>query len=257
MKVISLCDHKGGVGKTSSAAAIAQGLATSKKNKVLLVDADAQGTATTSAYGVTEIKHTLYDVIKGAVQAKDAIIRTDAGDIIPYSKQLANLDIELNTTNLKKMQENYRLLRTALEPLADTYTHIIIDTAPGVASLATWQALTASTGVLIPIICSPDNFDNLKLTLEDIEIIKESTNSDLQTLGVFFTQHTGNTNIMKQFEDLYRDTCKAYGVKLLKASVRRAVAVQESHALALSLFEYAPKATATEDYQQLIKELKL
>lgn len=251
MKIISICDHKGGVGKTSSAVAIAQGLATKKKNKVLLIDCDAQGTAS-SCYGITDADHTIYEVMRGKVTAPRAIVSTEAGDVIPYDKQLANLDIEYNNK-----PNAYTLLKRALESLDGIYTHIIIDTAPGVASLATWQALTASDIVVIPIVCSPDNYDNLKLTIEDVEIIKDATNPSIKIAGVFFNIHGGRSNILKQYEDLYRDTCKSYDVPLLKTSIRRSVTVQESHALALSLYDYAPRATVTADYTALIKELKL
>lgn len=256
MKVISICDHKGGVGKTTTAGALAQGLAKKKKNKVLLIDGDPQGTATSSVYGVTDIRHTLYDVITGKVTASRAVISTEAGDLIPYDKQLANLDIEYQTNNVKQMMKNYGRLKEALTSLEGSYTHVIIDTAPGLASLITWQALTASDNVLIPIVCSPDNYDNLKLTIEDVENIKEVTNPDINISGVFFNLHGGRSNIMKQFEELYKDTCKQYGIKLLKTTVRRSVTVQEAHALGQSLFDYSPKAPVTNDYKSLIEELK-
>ena len=257
MKIISVCDHKGGVGKTTTAAALAQGLAKKKKNKVLLIDGDPQGTATSSVYGVTTVHHTLYDVITGKVNASRAVISTGAGDLIPYDKQLANLDIEYQTNNVKQMLKNYGRLKEALKDLGGVYTHVIIDTAPGLASLITWQALTASDTVIIPIVCSPDNYDNLKLTIEDVENIKEVTNPDIQIAGVFFNLHGGRSNIMKQFEELYKTTCKQYGIKLLKTAVRRSVTVQEAHALGQSLFDYAPKAPVTLDYKSLIDELKL
>lgn len=257
MKIISICDHKGGVGKTTTAAAIAQGLSKKKKNKVLLIDGDPQGTATTSVFGVTSFHHSLYDVITGKAAASRSIISTEAGDLIPYDKQLANLDIEYQTNNVKQMLKNYGRLKEALKDLGGVYTHVIIDTAPGLASMITWQALTASDTVIIPIVCSPDNFDNLKLTIEDVENIKEVTNPDIQTAGVFFNLHGGRSNIMKQFETLYKDTCKAYGIKLLKTAVRRSVTVQEAHALGQNLFDYAPKAAVTLDYKSLLDELKL
>lgn len=252
MKIISICDHKGGVAKTTSAVAIAQGLNARKKPqaKALLIDCDPQGTATKSCYGVSSIQHSLYDVIKGRCKAREAIIHTEAGDIIPYSKQLANIDIEFNND-----PSAYHRIKEGLIDLSG-YTHIIFDTAPGL-TLATLQALTASDSVVIPIICSPDNFDNLKLTYNNIMTIRKYNNPDLKILGVFFTQHTGNSNLMKQFEELYQDTCKSYGIKLLKTSIRRSVTIQEAHALAQNLFEYAPRATVTQEYNNLIKELKL
>ena len=251
MKVISICDHKGGVGKTTTAAAIAQGLASKKKNKVLLIDSDPQGTATTSCYGVTESRHSLYDIIKGTCPAEAAIIHTEAGDIIPYSKELANLDIEYS-----KDPSAYHRIKNGIQSLDGTYTHVVIDTAPGI-TLATLQALTASDGVIIPILCSPDNFESLQKTYDSIQTVTKYTNPDLKTYGVFFALHGGRSNIMKQYEELYQDTCKAYQMPLLHTTVRRSVIVQEAHALAVNLFTYAPRAAVTADYQVLIKELKL
>ena len=255
MQVISICNFKGGVGKTATAAAIAQGLnARNKpKAKALLIDCDPQGTATKSCYGIRDEQHlTIYDVITGKAQVVDAIRHTDAGDVLPYSKQMANIDIEFNGN-----PRAYFMLREALASLEGVYTHIIIDTAPGI-SLATFQAMTASSGVVIPIMSSPDNCDNLTETYERVELIRKyNYNPDLKIIGVFFDMHTGRSNILKQFEDLYKNMCKAYKIPLLKTTVRRAAVVQESHALAQSLFEYAPRSNVTSDYTNLIKELKL
>lgn len=251
MKVISICDHKGGVGKTTTAAAIAQCLATKKRNKVLLIDSDPQGTATKSVYGVKTAKYTLYEVIHGTVSAKEAIVHTTAGDIMPYSRELAKLKIELATDPAQ-----YYKIREVVEQLEDTYTHVIIDTAPGI-EVCTLQALTASNGVIIPILCSPDNAESLQITYDSVSKVKKYTNPNLTTLGVFFDQHGGRSNIMKQYEEMYQLLCKKYDMPLLKTRIRRSVVVQEAHALHQNLFDYAPKATATADYQSLVKELKL
>ena len=117
--------------------------------------------------------------------------------------------------------------------------------------------MTASDGVIIPILCSPDNFESLQKTYDSIQTVTKYTNPDLKTYGVFFALHGGRSNIMKQYEELYQDTCKAYQMPLLHTTVRRSVIVQEAHALAVNLFTYAPRAAVTADYQALIKELKL
>lgn len=250
--IITIADHKGGVGKTTTAAAIAQGIdARKKKGKALLIDADAQGSATKSVYGATGDKGGLYDAIMKSASAEDLIQKTEAGEILPYSRSLALLDKELGAD---KKRDYY--IKEAIEPIKGNYEHIIIDTAPGLSTCLI-QALTASEGVIIPLGANSEGVESLQLIHETIEEVKAYTNPSLKVLGVLITQYQARANLTRQYEEFIADLCKDLKYKLLKTRIRQGIAIQEAHALKENLFTYAPKAKATEDYKALIKELKL
>ena len=251
MKIISLCDHKGGVGKTTSAAAIAQGIEhLHKRSKVLLIDADHQGTLTKTLHGIRDSVPGLYEVIKGDIDIKSAIIHTQSGDLLPYSRRLATMDVEFAND-----LDAYYLIREKLQELEGIYTHIIIDTAPGL-SLVTLQALTASDSVIIPIGAYPETVDSLPQTLKTIQSVRR-VNPDLSILGALITLYAPRSNVLKQFEDLIVKTCKESNLNLIKTRVRVCSAIHEAHALNVSLFDHAPKSNAAKDYTAVIKELKL
>jgi chromosome partitioning protein len=250
--IITIADHKGGVGKTTTAAAIAQGIdARKKKGKALLIDADAQGSATKSVYGATGDNGGLYDAIMKSASAADLIQKTEAGEILPYSRSLALLDKELGADEKRDFY-----IKEAIEPIKGNYEHIIIDTAPGLSTCLI-QALTASEGVIIPLGANSEGVESLQLIHETIEEVKAYTNPSLKVLGVLITQHQARANLTRQYEEFLADLCKDLKYKLLKTRIRQGIAIQEAHALKENLFTYAPKAKATEDYKALIKELKL
>jgi len=254
MKVICICDHKGGVGKTATAGAIAQGINARKrpKGKTLLIDTDPQGSATKTLYGVPGTTPGLYEVLKGRMDPTEAIIHTEAGDILPYSKELSLLDAEL----AKAPGKDAYIKKKVIDPLMGQFTHIIIDTAPGL-SVTMVQALTASNGVIIPINSNADGVESLQETYKTIETVKTYTNKELEILGAVITQHSGRANVTRQYEELLEDVAKDLKVPLCKTRIRRSVIIDEARALRTNLFDYAPHANVTKDYEALIKELKL
>lgn len=253
MKTICIFDHKGGVGKTTTAGAIAQGIkATKKRAKVLLIDTDPQGSASNTVYGVEAPKWTLYDVLKDRCTPADAITETEAGAIMPYSRELALLDAELARTAGK----DFFIKKKVIEPLNGQFTHIIIDTAPGLIT-TTIQALTASDTVLIPINSNAEGVEALQMSFETIKGVKEYNNPALNIAGAVITQYDGRANVTRQYEELIEDVAHGFKMPLLTTRIRRAVAIDEAHALRADLFTYAPRAKVTKDYEELIKELKL
>lgn len=253
MKTLCIFDHKGGVGKTTTAGAIAQGIkATKKRAKVLLIDADPQGSASNTVYGVNAPKWTLYDVIKGRCTPSDAIIETEAGLILPYSRELALLDAEL----AKAPGKDAYIKKKVIDPLMGQFTHVIIDTAPGLIT-TTIQALTASDAVLIPIHSNAEGVEALQMSYDTIATVKEYNNPSLSVLGAVITQYDGRANVTRQYEELIEEVADGLNVPLLNTRIRRAVAIDEAHALRADLFTYAPRAKVTADYDKLIKEIKL
>lgn len=248
--ILTIAAQKGGVGKTTTTAAVAQALGQKKKNRVLVIDFDGQKSLST-IYGADPDRRTIYNVVKGECHAAEAIQKTRVGDIIPGSEKLYGLDIELNGKPGRDM-----FLKRSLEEIRDIYTHIIIDTAPGMGT-GLIQALTASDGVIIPIQCNTQAYKGLMSVIETIDQVQEYCNNDLQLLGVVITKYQPRTKLTRDYENLISQATAKSEIKLLKTRIRQGIAVEEAQALRRDLYEYAPKSKPAEDYMSLIRELKL
>lgn len=247
--VITIAAQKGGVSKTSTAAAIAQGLAW-KKKKTLLIDADAQQSATL-IYGADGSGGGLYDIITGKARAEDLIQTTPAGSIIPGSWLLDRLDIELNN---KPGRDS--LLKAGIDPLRAAYNFIVIDTAPGLGTCLI-QALTAADCVIIPLLCDPQALAGLHQVTDTINQVRKYCNPALKIAAVVITQYQGRATLTRQYESLIAEQCRDMGLYLAETRIRKGIALQEAQAMRANLFEYAPASNPAADYMALIKELKL
>lgn len=247
--IITIAAHKGGVSKTTTAAAIAQGL-TWKKKKTLLIDADAQRSATL-IYGADDSGAGLYYLITGKKKAETFIQETPAGSIIPGSDLLDRLDIELNN---KPGRDS--ILRAKIEPLRAAYDFIIIDTAPGLGTCLV-QALTAADRVIIPLLCDPQALSGLHQIAETINQVQTYCNPELEVAAVVLTQYNARATLTRQYEGLITEQCEEMGLPLAKTHIRRGIAIQEAQAMRENLFNYAPGSNPAADYMELIKELKL
>lgn len=246
--VITIAAQKGGVGKTTTAAALAQAL-TFKGYKTLVIDADAQENLTL-IYGLEEPEPTLYDLITGKCNVTACIKVTKAGQIIPGSPELDNLTVELSNA---PGRDSY--LRKALEPIRNKFDYIIIDTAPGLGTCLI-QALTAADKVIIPLSCDTQALNGLHKVVATISEVKAYCNHDLEISGVVITQYQPQTILAKQFDQLISEQCTESSLYLAKTRIRKAIAIQESQALRENLYSYAPKSNPAIDYMNLLKELK-
>ncbi|MBR2999856.1 MAG: ParA family protein [Oscillospiraceae bacterium] len=247
--IITIAAQKGGVSKTTSAASIAQAMA-SRGKRSLLVDLDPQRSASL-IYGASERTGGSYNLIKGAQAPEDLIEHTACGDIIPASVNLAILDIELAGNN-----ERDYLLKRALSPILEKYDCVICDTPPGYGTCLI-QALTAADKVLIPLICDPHAVQGLYQITETISDVRRLVNPELEISGVVLTQHQGRTILTRQYEQLIRRRCEELGIRYAETHIRKAIALQEAQALRESLYTYAPKSKPAQDYMALIDELGL
>lgn len=246
--VITVAAQKGGTGKTTSSAAIAQAL-DSMGRRSLLVDADSQGSASL-IYGA-EPSPGLYAAIVGDQEAAGLVQHCKPGDILPSNSKLDRLDIELNNQPGRDA-----MLASALEPLGDEYDTIIIDTAPGMGTVLI-QSLAAADRVLIPIQADPHSLRGLHQIVETIGQVKRFVKHDLEIAGVFITQYSSRPTLTRQYDELIRQHCRDLGIPFAETHIRRAVAVQEAQALRESLYEYAPNSNPASDYKALIEELDI
>lgn len=241
MKVLAVCNQKGGVGKTTTVSALLSGL-TEKGYKVLGIDLDPQTNLTISTG--SEAKGTAFGVLTGEVDAADAITETQIGDLIPSSDQLANADLIL-----KKRGDEYTL-KKAIEPIREEYDFIIIDCPPSLGIL-TMNAITAADYVIIP--AQTDGYslfgiNELSQTIEDV-------NPNVKIAGILLTMYNGRTRIAREVSELLDQTADKLNTKVFDTKIRSSVKATEIQFHPVGLFKYAPKATVAQDYAAWIDEL--
>lgn len=248
--ILTVACQKGGTGKTTTAAALCQAL-TYKGKKTLLIDLDAQGSASL-IYGADEGgTGGSYDLIMGKAKAKDLIRETPAGSIIPASPLLDRLDVELNN---KPGRDSF--LKAGIDPIKDMFDCIIIDTAPGLSTTLV-QALTAADSVIIPLLSDPQALQGLHQVTETIEEVKKYCNPSLQIAAVVLTQYNPRATLTRQYEDLISEQCREMGTRLAKTRIRRGIALQEAQASRESLYNYNATCNPALDYMALAKEIGL
>ena len=245
-EAIAVINQKGGVGKSTTAQAIGQGL-TLKGYKVLFVDLDAQGNLTYSL-NASQNNKTILEVLTKQLKAKDIIQSTPTGDIMPSSLQLSGADLMLT-----EMGKEYRL-KEALEPIKSKYDYIIIDTPPALGIL-TVNALTACTGVIIPAQADIYSLQGIGQLNSTIEAVKKYCNEDLTLKGIVLTRYNKRAVLSRDVAELLEQTAQTLKTKLYKTHIREAIAVKEAQIQKACLFEYAPKSNASIDYMNLIEEV--
>lgn len=248
--ILTIAAQKGGVSKTTTAAAIAQALAYKKKT-TLLIDGDAQGSASL-IYGADEGgTGGTYSLITGKAPAESLIQTTPAGNIIPASPLLDRLDIELNN---KPGRDSF--LKAGIEPVKGKFDCIVIDTAPGLGTCLV-QALTAADAVIIPLLCDPQALQGLHQVTETIEEVRKYCNPGLTVAAVVLTQYQARATLTRQYEDLITEQCRKMGIPLARTRIRRAIAIQEAQASRESLYSYNSKCNPAADYMALCEEIGL
>lgn len=246
MKVIAVANRKGGVGKSTTAAALVSGL-TLKGYKVLAIDLDAQRNLTSTMKAKVDAK-TVLGVLTGDITVKEAIRHTDSGDIIPASKNLSGADATLSETG-----KEYKL-KEALEPVKDNYDYCVIDCPPALGIL-TVNALTAANSVIIPAQADIYSLEGIEDLQETIQPVRKYCNPSLEILGILLTRYSPRSILSREVTTLAEQLAEKLETTLFKSTIREAIAVKEAQISKQSLFTYAPKAKVTEDYTAFIEEM--
>ena len=190
-RIISVANQKGGVGKTTTTVNLGACLAQDGK-KVLLIDSDAQGNAT-SGLGVRkpDVKQDIYDVLVNEVSIKETIIKTSRENlsIVPATLQLAGAEIELTSMMARESR-----LKSALAEVSDEYDFILVDCPPSLGHL-TINAFTASDAILIPVQCEYYALEGLSQLLNTVRLVQKHFNPGLEIEGVLLTIYDARTNL--------------------------------------------------------------
>lgn len=240
--IIALANQKGGVSKTTTAAALASGLHGSGK-KVLAIDADPQ-CSLSFVLGADTAGRGLLDLLQGQATFEEVVQNTEQADIIPGSKRLAAAQAKIRPATLREI----------LARNGKRYQHIIIDTGPGLQNALIFSLLAADL-VIIPAIADAGSLMGLR---DLAETIRATRTAEPVKMGVLITQaNTRKTNAEKAIEEALRTTCKELRVPLFKTQIRRADAVRAAAGFRESIITYDPKSKPAADYMALLHELKL
>lgn len=241
MKVITTAVIKGGTGKTTTAAALAQA-GTAAGMKVLAIDLDPQGNLS-AALAADPAQAGSYELLldgsaKGKIQTTPQEI-----DVIAASPNLAAV---------KTRPGSARRLQEALTPLEDVYGLVIIDTPP-TAGILTYTALQAATGLLIPLEADTHSLQGL-YNIEDIAKEIQRSNEGLTFTGVILTRYDSRPKINRYLRDTIKETSEADGIKYL-GEVRAGIAIREAQAMGQSLYRYAPRSNPAKDYEEIFNNI--
>lgn len=242
-KVITVSNHKGGVGKTTSAINIGAGL-TSLGKKVLLIDLDAQANLSQSL-GLANSERNIYGAIKGEYNLQPITVIKGL-DAIPSILDLSGAEIELSGEAGREY-----ILRELIEPLRASYDYILIDSPPSLG-LLTINALTASDEVIIPLQAQFLAVQGITKLLEIIDKIRRRLNKELRLGGVFVTQYD-NRKVLNR--DVVETIYAHLGAEVFTTKIRDNVALAEAPTQGLDIFRYQPKSYGAEDYISLCKEM--
>ncbi len=248
MKTIVIANQKGGVGKSTTAVNLSSAIGM-KKKRVLLVDIDPQGNATTGL-GVDKwnLKETIYDVLIGRKSVKDVILPTlwEGVSILPSNIDLTGAEIELVSTVSRETR-----LRDALREIKNLYDFIFIDCPPSLG-LLTLNGLVAADSILIPVQCEYYALEGLQQLLNTIEMVKKYLNPALQIEGILLTMYDLRTNLSKDVAD---EVSRYFKDKVYKTKIPRSVRIGESPSYGKPVVYYSPDSSGAVSYMELAKEV--
>ncbi len=246
-KVVSIANQKGGVGKTTTSINLSTILA-KKGKKVLMIDADPQGNAS-SGVGIDreEIEVSVYDALINDVSIDDIVKKTNVKNlsICPSNINLAGAEVEL----VSMMSREHRL-KEKLDEVKENYDFIIIDCPPSLG-LITLNAFTASDSVLIPVQCEYYALEGLGQLLNTISLVKKHLNKDIEIEGALLTMYDIRTNLSNQ---VVKEVKKYFNDKVYKNVIPRNVKLSEAPSYGMPISVYDPRSKGAKSYEKFVRE---
>lgn len=247
-QIIAVANQKGGVGKTTTTINLGACLADAGK-KVLLVDTDPQGNAT-SGIGIQKaaVSKDIYDVLVNEEAITEAIMPTKHHNlwIVPATIQLAGAETELISQMAREMR-----LKLALDPVKDQYDYILIDCPPSLGQLSI-NAFTAAQSILIPVQSEYYALEGLSQLLNTVRLVQKHFNPTLGIEGVLLTMYDARTNLGAEVIDEVR---KYFGDKVYETIIPRITRLAEAPSYGLPIVDYDPKSKGADVYTALAKEV--
>lgn len=245
-RIIAVANQKGGVGKTTTSTNLSACLA-EKGKKVLLVDIDPQGNAT-SGVGIdkNDLENTVYDMIIGECSIDECLIKEalENLDVLPSNVNLSGAEIDLIGIDDREF-----ILKKNIDKIKDNYEYIIIDCPPSL-NMLTVNAMTTANTVLVPIQCEYYALEGLSQLLHTINLVKERLNPELEMEGVVFTMYDARTNLSLEVVENVKNNLKQ---SIYKTIIPRNVRLAEapSHGLPINLYMVSQLEQRVIDYWQM------
>lgn len=248
MRVLSITNQKGGVGKTTTAINLGAALAAGG-NQVLIVDIDPQGNASTGlGIDAGARERTTYDLLIDGAALEDVAIPTKIANlaIAPATTDLSSTDVELGQRDNRVF-----LLKDALNEANVSYDYVLIDCPPSL-SLLTLNALVASDSILVPLQAEFFALEGLSQLMLTVREVRETANPSLRIEGVVLTMFDARNRLSRQVED---DARANLGALVFKTMIPRNVRLSEAPSFALPVIAYDPTSKGSQAYLDLAQEL--
>lgn len=247
-RIIAIANQKGGVGKTTTSINLSSALA-EKGKKVLVIDADPQGNAT-SGFGIekNELDNTIYELLLGDCSINECIIENaiEGVSVLPSNVNLAAVEVELIDTKDREF-----ILKKEIDWVKDKYDYIIIDCPPSL-SMLTINAMTTADSVLVPIQCEFYALEGLSQLIYTVNLVKERLNRRLEMEGVVFTMYDARTNLSLQVVENVKSVLNQ---RIFDTVIPRNVRLAEAPSYGMPINKYDPKSAGAESYARLADEL--
>ena len=246
-KIIAVVNQKGGVGKTTTAVNVSSVLA-KKGKKVLLIDADPQGNAT-SGLGIDKnTEKSVYDVFINDVNIEETIIESSVKNlyVCPSNINLAGAEVELVSIMSREM-----ILKEKVEKIKNDFHYIIIDCPPSLG-LITINAFTTANSLLIPIQCEYYALEGVGQLMNTINLVKKQLNKSLYIEGVVLTMNDARTNLSNQ---VINEVKTYFKNNVYKTIIPRNVKLSEAPSYGMPISVYAPRSKGARCYEKLTNEI--
>mgnify|MGYP005805838605 CR=1 FL=1 len=245
-KIISVANQKGGVGKTTTTVNLSTILA-KKGKKVLLIDADPQGNATSGLGLEKDVEPSTYDILVNDTELEEAMQKTIIKNLLicPANMDLAGAEVELVS-----MMSREQRLKEKVDIIKEKFDYILIDCPPSLG-LITLNAFTASDSVLIPVQCEYFALEGLGQLLNTINLVKKHLNKSIKIEGALLTMYDIRTNLSNQ---VVKEVKKYFENKVYKTVIPRNVRLSEAPSYGMPITEYDPRSKGAKSYMKFAKE---